>query len=418
MCQPTHGTSSIHAAQEGALAAPCPVCRAPRGEPCHAAPGCTHSARVALKLAELEATAPSPKKPKRKCRHERRRSKARGRIVLGMVIVGLIPGVLAVPALAAKPKDSLAVSTALTRAQKFGSVEGVSVAKSTLGLAEAQVESPMSLGPPGSSVEVVTVKGHFRDYLAHTPPKAKTPSGTKVTYTIARDSGFVLMTALSGQKQPPVAIAAARAHAASWGRCSQGEGHHCYAYAGWDMTYWGGLVEGAIDVVRSTWMNVPGWASGDSVTQEGWTAFEPQEYWIESGIVAGQYMDCCSIHSFWAKENGHGYIEGVAYWTTCCESTYQEHWMGESTWNTYWYGMNLIASLSGFPHYSNELDAGMEIAANTKPQASGAVDTAAWWTTGAEHNWSHEQWWADPGTCIGRDGAHPAVGNIVMGTCP
>ena len=180
----------------------------------------------------------------------------------------------------------------------------------------------------------------------------------------------------------------------------------------------GGAVEGAIDEVNPTAMNVPGWASGDFVDQEGWTSFPHTGYWVESGATAGEYMNCCSIHPFWARQNGEGYLQAVAYWTVPGEHAYQEWAIGGGKWNFYWDGKLIEGNLGGFSTYSEEVQAGMEIAANTKPSSAGELDTAVWWGEGTEHNWSYEnEKYADEGMCLGRDGRHPAIGNITDGTC-
>lgn len=357
-------------------------------------------------------------------------------MVVGMMLAGT--------AQAAEPAQERAVSTALKRAQKFGTVESVAVAPTTLGDAEAVAEATTpaeSLGEPSSAVEVVTVKGQFVYYMAHTPRGYPSPTGTEMTYTIDKATGFVYMIHVGGTKLGTARMARVkarnasfrakaasrhpRAKAASWGNgCGQAEGHHCYAIAEWYMPYTGGKVEGAIDIVNTTWMDVPGWAEGDFVDQEGWTDFPGTNYWVESGATSGDYMDCCSVHPFWAKKNAEGYWQGVAGPTLCCEVAYQEMSVGGGRWSFYWQGRYQEPTIGGLPIYSEWVQAGLEVAAYTKPSTSGAIDTAVWWTTGAEHNWSYEERQVvnskqEPtsGLCIGRDGRHPALGNITIGTC-
>jgi hypothetical protein len=365
------------------------------------------------------------------------------RRTLALIVVAV--GTLAMQgtAQAAEPSQEEAVSTALARAQKFGTVEDVSVASMTAeqaaaaaGLAPGEPGS-IAIVEPGTPVNNVTVKGQFIDYLAHTPRKSATPTGTEMTFTINKATGFVSMIHLDGQmdgQNVTVATAARvrakiartarpRAHIASWGKskttgkaCSQG--NHCYAVAGWYMPATGGAVEGSIDEVNPTTMDVPGWDSGDFVDQEGWTSFPSTGYWVESGATAGEYMSCCSIHPFWARENGAGYVQGVAEWTLSGEHAYQEWAIGSGTWNIYWDGKLIEGNLGGFSTYSEDVEAGTEIAANTKPSAAAEIDTAVWWTEETEHNWSYEnEKYADEGMCLGRDGRHPALGNITTGTC-
>jgi hypothetical protein len=282
-------------------------------------------------------------------------------------------------------------------------------------------------------VNVVTVHGHFVDFLASTPPGEPSPTGTEMTFTVDRETGFVLMEHIGGHKLATATAARVkakassrrpRAKAASWGSgCTQAEGHHCYAATEWYMRVTGGAVEGSIDNVDTTAMYVPGWAEGDFVNQEGWTEFPGTvapnglEYWVESGQTSGRYMDCCTVRPFWARNNAQGYTQGVSSANWCCENSYQEKSVGNSDWYIYWRGQFTLG-LAGFPTYSERVVAGLEIVANTKPSTSGAIDTAVWWATGAEHNWSYETGkLINSGLCLGRDGRYPAIGNITIGTC-
>jgi hypothetical protein len=369
------------------------------------------------------------------------RNATRRTLALIVVVVGTLT--MQGTAQAAEPSQEKAMSTALARAQKFGTVESVSVASMTAGQAAAAGGAPSESEPitflePETPVNNVTVEGRFSDYLAHTPRNAPTPTGTEMTFTINKATGFILMLGLRGQRftgataarvrAKTASMARTRAHIASWGKsrttgdaCSQGENHHCYAVAGWYMPTTGGggeEVEGAIDDVLPTTMDVPGWASGDFVDQEGWTSFPSTGYWVESGATAGEYMDCCSIHAFWARENGEGYLQAVDEWTWSGERSYREMATGGGKWNVYWDGSLIQGNLGGFSTYSKFVQAGTEIAANTKPSAAAEIDTAVWWTEGTEHNWSYEnEKYADEGMCLGRDGRHPALGNITTGTC-
>jgi hypothetical protein len=215
------------------------------------------------------------------------------------------------------------------------------------------------------------------------------------------------------------------ATSASWGkkydngeRCSQGNGHHCYAIAEWEMT---GVekVEGTLAYQYTTTMNVPGWATGDFVDNEEWAAFLPSGYWIEVGQTAGEYMDCCSLHPFYAWMNGSGYSQYIAPWTWPASENNLYQLSGQSHdghWCAYFASTQALC-VGGFPAWSNDLQVGLEIAANTKPANAGHESTNAWWES-KTHNWLKEYAYADGGTCLSRyPYPYPALGNIYFGTC-
>ncbi len=212
---------------------------------------------------------------------------------------------------------------------------------------------------------------------------------------------------------------------ASWGRksnngeaCSQGNGHHCYATAEWQMTG-NEKVEGTLAYQDTTDADVPGWESGDFIDNEEWAVFLPSGYWIEAGQTAGEYMDCCSLHPFYAWFNGSGYSQYVAPWTWPAGENNLYQLSGQShngTWCAY-FASTQARCISGFPAWSNDLQVGDEIAANTKPANAGHEDTDGWWE-GTTHNWLKEQAYADGGMCVSRYPLpYPALGNISYGTC-
>jgi len=215
------------------------------------------------------------------------------------------------------------------------------------------------------------------------------------------------------------------AASASWGKksdngehCSQGNGHHCYALAIWEMSG-GERVEGTLAYQNTEAMNVPGWASGDFVDDEEWAAFLASGYWIEAGQTAGEYMNCCSLHPFFAWKNAGGYTQYVAPYTwpgghyNLYQLSGQSH---DGHWCAY-FESTQEECIPGFPPWSNDLEVGVEVAANTKPSNTGREDTNGWWES-TTHNWLHERPYADGGLCTARNSyPWPALGNIAFSTC-
>ena len=218
---------------------------------------------------------------------------------------------------------------------------------------------------------------------------------------------------------------AAPAASASWGRkadngtrCSQGNGHHCYDLAYWEMTG-AERVEGTLAYQDTESMDVPGWTSGDFVDNEEWATFRNSGYWIEAGQESGEYIDCCSLHPFYAWMNGSGYSQYVAPWTwpsgqyNLYQLSGQSH---DGRWCAYFASTQALC-IAGFPAWSNQLEVGVEIAANTKPINGGREDTNAWWESAA-HNWLKEGIYLDSGMCVSRNPyPFPALGNIIYATC-
>jgi hypothetical protein len=343
------------------------------------------------------------------------------------------------PAAAADITPEQAVHAALLRAKKVGTVSGVESKVTSFGRAQASMDPESSAGqgitpPPSSPVDLVTVRGSFVDYMAKLPRGASAPTGTEMSFIVDPETGSVEAIHVGGKPvgavgvtaAAPAATTASRKHravarAASWGREGCSQVRHCYSIAEWYMTG-GEKVEGTLDIEDTTAMNVPGWASGDFVDDEGWTDFLSSGYWVEAGNTAGEYFDCCGIHPFFAHQNHSGYYQYVAPWTTTGnyggppgEPYYQMYGPGP-TWSTYWWG-NLVNQEGGFSTYSNDLQVGMEIAANTKPANAASIADDATWTDGSVHNWNKAAWYAEPGTCIGKNGKSPATGNVTVGTC-
>jgi hypothetical protein len=223
-----------------------------------------------------------------------------------------------------------------------------------------------------------------------------------------------------------VALAALPALAgASWGskedngeRCSQGNGHHCYAVAYWDMTG-SERVEGTLAYQDTEAMNVYGWASGDFVDNEEWAEFQSTGYWVEAGQTSGEYMDCCSLHPFYAWDNANGYTQYVSPYTWPGNANNLYQLSGQShngTWCLY-LSTNQERCVSGFPAWSNFLEVGVEVAANTKPLNTGREGTDGWWNK-ETHEWKKEARSVDNGLCAARNTSPwPALGYIAFSTC-
>jgi hypothetical protein len=211
---------------------------------------------------------------------------------------------------------------------------------------------------------------------------------------------------------------------ASWGwswekgeHCSQGNNHHCYALSEWIMKG-SEQVEGSLAYQWTESMNVPGWESGAFIDNEEWVSFQSTGYWVEVGQTAGEDMDCCSLHSFYAWDNASGYSQYVAPWTVGANEWKLYQVSGQNhngTWCLY-FGSTQVRCPTGFSDYSDELQVGAEYATETEPSNTGHEETNGWWGD-KEYNWLKEHAYADEGTCLERYGSPPELGNIAFWTC-
>ncbi|HMD52877.1 MAG TPA: hypothetical protein VKG62_09195 [Solirubrobacteraceae bacterium] len=206
--------------------------------------------------------------------------------------------------------------------------------------------------------------------------------------------------------------------------------HHCYAIeelvmAGYPTEY----VSGSAAFIDTTYMDVPGWASGDFVSNEEWVDFNPGG-WIESGQIGGAGYDCCSVHAFFAAttkgiEHGFYFFETPG---TVPLNSYNEYAIYDppprTTWHVYWGGCCEAAGFGvhEFPSWSNELQAGFEGGAGEQPYnwgrdevASFVPPTDAW--APYETAYRHSVPFRSPGMCMERNYELPAWGNILWGTC-
>jgi hypothetical protein len=220
---------------------------------------------------------------------------------------------------------------------------------------------------------------------------------------------------------------------ASWGKEN---GHscgalplHCYAITTWHMEG-SEKVEGSLAYQDTTTMNVFGWANGEYVSNEEWALFQPKEWWVEVGQEAGGNsftikpgevpFSCCLVHSFYGWENGSGFHSYAAPWGVGDneENIYQLAGNAKNgTWCPY-FDKTQAQCISGFPVYSNELQAGGEYYDNIKPANAAHVADNAWWTDGSIQNWNFDEMEHGAGLCTTRYTLpYPAAGNINYGTC-
>ncbi len=230
-------------------------------------------------------------------------------------------------------------------------------------------------------------------------------------------------------------LAAATSASARWGpyeNCSalvtEYVDHHCYAIeelamAGYPTEY----VSGGVAYMDTTYMDVPGWASGDFVSNEEWVSFNPG--WIESGQIGGDGYDCCSVHPFFAATTG-GIEKGFYFYEspgTVPLNQYNHYIVSDpqprGTWRVYWGCCEVKAyGYHEFPTWSNELQAGFEGGAAEQPYNWGRDEVAsivppsdAW--APYETAYRHSVAQRSPGMCMERNSEAPDWGNIAWGTC-
>jgi hypothetical protein len=362
------------------------------------------------------------------------------RVVMLAVVVLLAVSAVA-EAVQAKGSEHSAEALALSvlpRAERVGIVESVETIRSSLGSAQvaldpqAQPESATGALPGGSMREVagpetpvtlVVAHGEFADFLAKEPRGAAAPTGSVMAFAINSETGWVLeiyvgdsspvpqlgaptfktKVSPAGASRARVARARERkarpiARAATWGnKCSQGEGHHCYALAVWEMTG-SEQVEGTTTYEGTASVNVPGWESGDEVNNEEWAGFKNSPvgtaYWTEIGQTAGGYTRCCSMEWFYAYQNHSGYHESKLSERWEIPFNVWAHYYMEAAGGGTWCfdigenGETQVNCIGGFETYSKDLEDGTEIAANTGPSNAVAVQTNATWTNGTVHTWN------------------------------
>ena len=205
---------------------------------------------------------------------------------------------------------------------------------------------------------------------------------------------------LSGLAAMVILLVTAIPSAASWGKgeCYEAEGHHCYSMTEWLMTHSGENVKGAEDIPETSSMNVPEWESGSFVDNEMWLSFNSSGGWLEIGQEGGNGLSCCTLHPFIAHNeyvNSSGQLIGYEEYTwqevnASPRNLYRIEDPGANgTWCEYiWNNQVDCKSKPGhWGTYADDLQAGIEAFAGTKPSNSGnqEVDFIA-------HNGEHRTW--------------------------
>ncbi len=209
------------------------------------------------------------------------------------------------------------------------------------------------------------------------------------------------------------------AKAATW-KCyrSAEENHHCYALTEWHMA---GCpkecIQGGVANIVTESMDVPGWESGDFVTNELWVSSHTWPGWVESGQIAGDGMSCCEIHRFEAAEPNYGkgkdftmYIQPGTISLKEAHDYVIQDLEYNGIWRVYWGQENTDWYEAGaynheYSSSNDELEAGLEGGANTQPYNSGVQALAGVWGEPASwHPWegaySKAKFSESPATCI------------------
>jgi hypothetical protein len=206
------------------------------------------------------------------------------------------------------------------------------------------------------------------------------PSITHTRSILAIVLAALAVFLLANLARPPIAHA-------SW-PCyrSKEENHHCYALAQWHMV---GCpkecVEGGVADISTEIVEVPGWASGDFVTNEMWVSNHTSPAWVESGQIAGAEYSCCGMHPFFAAmaENEKFYFYEQP--GEIGQKQYNDYVIQDlghlGTWSIYWgkenNGWVEEHQYGSLWSYADELEAGFEGGANTQPNNEGSQALAS-----------------------------------------
>jgi hypothetical protein len=356
------------------------------------------------------------------------------------------------------------LGTLVEMASRSGMVEDVETVSSTAADAQSTLNphtSPTSSAEPSALVStpvaVVVMHGHFVDGMAKVPPHAEAPSGDILAYTVNQLTGRVAalyvgdsapsLAGLGGVERLTTASDKAtisranrrfavashhrvRGKVATWGdNCKYVPSEdHCWATAEWDMTKTGEEIEGAESFQTTTTMSVPGWEDGYFVDNEEWTILSKnEEKWEEVGQQGGEYKGCCSLWWFYAVNYGpneyYQYVDAPYVWEVGLKE--RHYYATESvehngTWcvDTSGNGLEWLQDkcFSGFSVYSKKLEAGVEVATESKPGNAASVLVNGQHLNGYYYGWNegYEQS-TTPGLCVSYIG--PTLGDIDYGTC-
>jgi hypothetical protein len=200
-------------------------------------------------------------------------------------------------------------------------------------------------------------------------------------------------------------------------------------------------VDGAVLDEDTLSSDVPGFESGDFVTDEMWLSFNASNY-IETGQITGYAptLGCCSLHRFWSytlngNQSGHTVIDSQ---TIAPGGTYNTFEIYDpchcGSWGIWWNGGNpayegtQVAELGKvgapiYPAWANELQNGMEAGANSQPynwarsEVAAVVPPSDVWTEWKSGYGVHSAPYASPHQCVSRNPESGHWGNISVSTC-
>jgi hypothetical protein len=224
---------------------------------------------------------------------------------------------------------------------------------------------------------------------------------------------------------------------ASWGSppCTLANNGHCYAITNWKMEDPPESVKGGIAFITTDVATVPEFASGAFVDDEIWVGFQNSGGWYEAGQEAGNGINCCSLHAFWAyslNSELKGYTEMTyrEFEDSQLSKFYIEDRGANSDWCLYWAEDNvLVHCVNGvFPAYADSLEAGIEAGSNTRPYNEGNQEVAAVFREGTWHSWKGSKTGAkgedrtysgatESEMCIEPNWASNAPGNAIWRIC-
>jgi hypothetical protein len=344
------------------------------------------------------------------------------------------------------PKTAL--TAALQQAEAAGTVESVEAVSGSQESMEAafdpgehQLASSMNLPTrEAASLDLLVMRGHFEDVIAKVPHGAPFPTGTVMSFVVNLGTGQVAAESVKNTapvipsgatvERPPVTasmkahsaslrrwaararshLAAKhlphqiRAHAATWGNnCKVNSANHCYVLAEWNMKgseqVYGGDTE-----QRTSHIDVPGWEFGYYVDNEMWIWNHAQGRgtWTEIGQQAGEGKGCCNTWWFYAFKNpveGYNQYTGAPYVSEVPEEVgnhYSMKWAGGSNIWCWYYGatltnpetLELKACANYFYEGATQLEAGGEIATESKPSFASTSNNSAQWTNRTWHTWN------------------------------
>jgi hypothetical protein len=396
-----------------------------------------------------------------------------------LVMLVLVLGGLATSSAAAQAETVVTkaeLTAALQQAESAGAVESIEAA----GASQAAVENAFdpeereldsSMGVPArtsASLALVVMHGHFEDAAAKIPPGAPFPTGSIMSFVINRTTGRVAAVSVKNAApiipsgatiERPVVTASMKARSASlkrwavqaraqaarehtgrpraqtatWGKgCKAASDYHCYVVAEWDMKS-GEEVYGGLNEERTSSIDVPGWEAGYFVDNEMWmwNHAKGPGTWTEIGQQAGEGKGCCNTWWFYAWDNS---VEGYRAFVDAPYVSevplevgihYLMEWAGGGSNIWCWrYGATLTnpeyyelkACANYFYEASTQMEAGGEIATESKPSFASATNSLGEWTNYTWHTWNFASVYINtPGLCWSP--LNGAAGNMYYDTC-